>query len=126
MPRDMQWWSEDVPRGLRYFDNQNIQDMNQDAQEEAKTTSRRVEKLGKAFQNYRRAILNIHRDMVKQTRFVVACRRQERSELALADLVWAEDGMAYVLQTVASFEKHKARWLQKRPDRLAKNHQDFW
>ena len=42
----MQWWSEDaVPRSLRYFDNQNIQDMKEDEQEEAKTTSRRVEKL---------------------------------------------------------------------------------
>ena len=42
----MQWWSEDVvPRGLRYFDNQNTQDVKADEQEEAKTTSRRVEKL---------------------------------------------------------------------------------
>ena len=61
----MQWWSEDVvPRGLRYFDNQNIQDMKEDEQEEAKTTSRRVEKLGKAFQNYRRVILKILRHVL--------------------------------------------------------------
>ena len=60
----MQWWSDDVHPGLRYFDDQNIQDMNQDEQEEA--TSRRVEKLGKAFQNYRRAILKIRLDMVKK------------------------------------------------------------
>ena len=60
----MQWWSDDVHPGLRYFDNQNIQDLNQDEQEEAKSTSRRVEKLGKAFQNYRRAIRNKYRDRI--------------------------------------------------------------
>ena len=80
----MQWWSEDVvPRGLRYFDNQNIQDMKEDEQEEAKTTSRRVEKLGKAFQNYRRAILKIHRDMVKKKVFFCGMASQREVEYGL-------------------------------------------
>ena len=60
-PHDVQWWSENIPDGLRYFDNQNMQDMKQEQQKEAKTPSRRVEKLGKAFQNYRRVILKILR-----------------------------------------------------------------
>ena len=73
-PRDVCVWTEhpdmkDHP-GLRYFDNQNIQDMNRDAQEEAKTPSRRVEKLGKAFQNYRKAILKIHQNMMKKNSFL--------------------------------------------------------
>ena len=36
-----------------------MQDMNQGEQEQAKAVSRREGKLGKAFQNYRRAVLNI-------------------------------------------------------------------
>ena len=50
---DEQLWS-DAPRIFNMFDNQNIQDMEQEEQEEAKHPSRRVEKLGKAFQNYSR------------------------------------------------------------------------
>ena len=73
-PRDMQWWSQDVPLGLRYFDNQNIQDMQEGEQQEAKTPSRRVEKLGKAFQNYRRAIRRRLCDMVKKKVYFLAWR----------------------------------------------------
>ena len=96
--------------GLRYFDNQNIQDMNQDAQEEAKAPSRRVGKLGKAFQNYRRTILKIHADMMKKKVYFVAWRHREKANMAFADLVWTEDDMEHFLRTAASFETHKAMW----------------
>ena len=45
--------------------------------------------------------------------------------MALADLLWTEDDMEHFLRTVASFETHKARWLQKHQDRLDENHRDF-
>ena len=92
-PRDMQWWSDDVHPGLRYFDTEHIQDMDQDEQEEAKTTSRRVEKLGKAFQNYRRAILNILQTLIIKKSYFVAWRHEDPANMALSDLLWTEDDM---------------------------------
>ena len=45
--------------------------------------------------------------------------------MALADLLWTEDDMEHFLRTVASFETHKAHWLQKHQDRRDENHRDF-
>ena len=42
-PHDVQWWSENIPDGLRYFDNQNMQDMTQEEQTAVKNLSRRVD-----------------------------------------------------------------------------------
>ena len=50
-----------------------------------------VEKLGKAFQNYKRAILTMHRDMIKKKTDVVAWRHTERSSMALDGLLWTEE-----------------------------------
>ena len=110
-------WPADFPSALRHFDDQNMQDMNRDEQEDAKTSSRRVEKLGKAFQNYRRAIINILRDMFLKNVYFLAWRHQIISNMTFADLVWTEDDMEHFLRTVASFETHKRLWLQKRQDR---------
>ena len=68
----MQWWeSDDVNPGWRFFDDQNMKYMGQDEQEEANTVARRAEKLGKAFQNYRRAIVKFRMKMV--TKKVFCC-----------------------------------------------------
>ena len=53
-PHDAEWWSENIPDGVRYFDNLNME--TQEEQAAVNNPFRRVEKLGKAFQNYRRAI----------------------------------------------------------------------
>ena len=46
--------------------------------------------------------------------------------MSLADLLWTEEDMENFRRIAASFETHKARWLQKHQDRLDKNHRDFW
>ena len=122
------WSEEDVRQGSRYFDNQNIGDMEDAEQEEAKTTSRRVEKLGKAFQNYRRSIIKKLREMVEKKKLrslFEAWRSSERSNSALADLVWTVDDMDHFLRTVASFDTHKAIWKPRRQDRQKKCNRDY-
>ena len=123
-----------------------MQDMNQDEQEEAKTVSRRVEKLGKAFQNYRRAIIKILKDRIFLKKWFQFWLRYEdetkdpnggysgKSYLApkqrcstptnvsLADIVWTEQDMDEFLRTVASFDTHKRLWKQKREDRKNPKH----
>ena len=104
--------------------------MEEGPREEAKNPSRRAKKLGKSFQNYRRSISNILRDMMKQKAYLMAwrtafrARRGRPDDMALADMVWTEEDMEHFLRTVASFERHKALWLQKRQDRQDKSHKD--
>ena len=79
-PRDWNWWSDDVHPGLRYFDTEHIQDMDQDEQEEAKTTSRRVEN-GWLDLN-RGAILNSRLNMIIKKSFFVAWHKRLMDQVA--------------------------------------------
>ena len=58
----------------RYYDEVNMQDMTQQERTEASGTSRRVEKLGKAFQNWRRAMLHLLKGMILKKAYFLAWR----------------------------------------------------
>ena len=84
------------------------------------TVSRRTFKLGKAFQNWRRAQLKFLQEMHRKKMYFMAwCReaKGERDELCMEDLLWTEDDMDHLLHTVASFETHKHLWKERRVER---------
>ena len=80
----------------------------EDSAEELKY-SRRAVKLGKAFQNYRRAILHKLRRACLLKRIFSLWRSVSLPvALCLLDLILTEDDMSYFLQKVASFEAQVA------------------
>ena len=104
-----------------------MEDMTQQEREEAGMgaepgkVSRRSEKLGKAFQNWRRALLQKLGDMQKKKELFMqwrsACRRGQLSVVypsCMEDLLWTEDNMDHFLHEFASFDTHKRLWLEKK------------
>ena len=88
--------------------------------------SRRADKLGKAFQNYRRAILQKLRGAQLLKRALVAWQLSKRKAACCpADWIWNEDDMSYFLMTKASFEEHAKRQAIKRKERKDPGHKDY-
>ena len=80
----------------------------------------RVGKLGKAFQNWRRAILHALRGKQLQKSFFLAWRNAcplQQGTGCMADMIWTEDDMDHFLITVASFSAHKRSWKEQRQER---------
>ena len=101
--------------------------------------SRRVEKLGKAFQNWRRAQLHRLEGMkIKKVTFLAwrvflneekVERGESRTEevpVCEEDLLWTEDDMDHFLHTVASFETHKRIWKEKLEKRRLDPYDNNW
>ena len=88
--------------------------------------SRRADKLGKAFPNYRRAILQKLRGAQLLKRALVAWQLSKRNAACCpADWIWNEDDMSYFLMTKASFEEHAKRQAIKRKERKDPGHKDY-
>ena len=125
LPSGCQW----LAVSNRDFDEANIGDMTPQEREEAGMgppgkVSRHIEKLGKAFQNWREVQLKRLADMQKKKIFF-ACWRREENMLCMQDLIWTEADMDYFLHTVASFETHKRHWLATKKARAARSHRDY-
>ena len=117
-----------APPGWNRFDTQNVQGLGEQEQREAKIVSKRTAKLGKAFQNYRRAILHLFWGMMVKNRFFEAWwhKTHPTHRRALAYLMFTDDDMEHFLNTVASFKEHKDRWHKKLCQRTYdRTHADF-
>lgn len=85
--------------------------------EERQTTwhRRRVEKFGKAFQNYRRAIIHKLDTKLLLDKWMYQWRGEcPEHVVSVADMVWTEQDMDELIRTVASFDSHKRMWQKKR------------
>ena len=123
-----------------YYNDVDMEDMTPLEREEAgmaPTTTwgklpRRTEKLGKAFQNWRRVQMKFLAEMqYKKILFMswkgVAQWRlgldgQGENKVCMQDLLWREDDMDHFLHTVASFQTHKRLWKAQRAERRFRSH----
>ena len=123
--------STDDP-GSSLFDEQTYLDMTRDelwdAKEEVPEKKKskgyahavRTIKLGAAFKNFRRGIVNLLNRMIKSKLFFMLWRNSHLHEkyTPFEDMLWTQDNLDYFLRTQASFEAHKAWWLRERQDRM--------
>ena len=93
------------------YDEAHMQDMTQQERGHA-AQSHRIHKLGKAFQNYRRAQLKNLAEM--QVKKICLMGLLPRQHLCMEDLVWSEDDMEHFLHTICSFETHEHLWKEQR------------
>ena len=111
----------------------------QEERGQAGHVSRRVEKLGKAFQNWRRTQLHLLAGMKIKVTFLAwrvflneekVERGESRTEevpVCEEELLWTEDDMDHFVHTVASFETHKRIWKENLQKRLAADPYDnYW
>ena len=111
-----------------YYNDVDMEDMTQLDREEAgmaTTTTwgklpRRTEKLGKAFQNWRRVQMKFLADMQKKK--IVFMTWRQKDNVCMQDWIWTEDDMDHFLHTVASFETHKRLWNARRQERDNPSH----
>ena len=111
----------------RFYDEANMQDMM--VQDRAVVVqSRRCIKLGKAYQNYRRAQMRRLDQMpLKKTVFVIWKRLAQGtvSEMCMEDMIWTEDDMDHFLHTECSFQAHKEYHYETEEKRKDPNHKDY-
>ena len=93
------------------FDNANMPDMAAHVHKQ----SRRTEKLGQAFKNYRR-------NQLYRLKKAMHAKANNTNAKCLDDRVWNEDDMDNHLHEVASFDTHKTWWYYERESRRDPDH----